>query len=211
MGRNARFAKLVEVGRGRGKMGRSWVDSPGALPRTPGYLGTDDMVELVPKCEDCAALCCVLLPFDAGDAFGFDKAALVPCSHLAGHRCRVHDRLAEAGFPGCVRFDCFGAGQRVVQGVFGGRSWRDDPGLMAPMAAAFRAMRALHEAQAMLMAAQDLHLSAGDEAERLRLVAALDAGRQWTEASLAAFEAGSLGLEVRRYLAGLRGRVRRRR
>ena len=168
-------------------------------------------VDLQPDCAGCAALCCVMLPFDAGTAFGYDKPALRPCVHLTGHLCLVHDRLAEAGFSGCVRFSCFGAGQRVVQQVFGGASWRQDAGLLEPMAAAFRAMRALHEAQAMLMAAQDLHLSAGDEAERLRLVAALDAGRQWTEASLAAFEAGSLGLEVRRYLAGLRGRVRRRR
>ena len=150
-------------------------------------------------------MCCVLLPFDAGDAFGFDKAALVPCSHLAGHRCLVHDRLAEAGFPGCVRFDCFGAGQRVVQGVFGGRSWRDDPGLMAPMEAAFRAMRALHEAQAMLQAAAGLGLPLEAEAERLRLMAALDAGRDWSGDGLAALEAGPLFSDVRRYLAGLRG------
>ena len=31
----------------------------------------------------------------------------------------MHAELRERGFPGCDVFDCFGAGQRVVQVVFG--------------------------------------------------------------------------------------------
>ena len=30
-------------------------------------------------CTSCAALCCFVLPFDKSAAFGFDKAAGVPC------------------------------------------------------------------------------------------------------------------------------------
>ena len=102
-------------------------------------------IDLTSRCEDCAALCCVMLPFDAGEDFGFDKAAAQACRHLAGHACAIHSGLAAAGFSGCVRYDCLGAGQRVVQEVFAGRSWRDDPALLHPMEAAFRAMRRLHE------------------------------------------------------------------
>jgi len=34
-------------------------------------------------------------------------------------RCGTHDALREQGFPGCDVFDCFGAGQHVVQVAFG--------------------------------------------------------------------------------------------
>src|SRR6185503_1084347 len=48
------------------------------------------------------------------------------------------DRLIPSGFPGCVAYDCFGAGQRVVA-LFGGgpRS--------APMLSAYETVRQLHE------------------------------------------------------------------
>ena len=48
-----------------------------------------------------------------------------PCPNLReDFRCRIHEQLAERGFPGCVVFDCFGAGQRLVHhplGVLGGQ------------------------------------------------------------------------------------------
>ena len=168
-----------------------------------GFAGVP-VIDLTPDCGSCAALCCVLLPFDGGAAFAYAKPALLPCVHLTAHRCTIHDRLADAGFSGCVRFNCFGAGQRVVQQVFGGKSWRDDAGLLEPMEAAFRAMRALHEAHAMLEVAAELSLPAPVEAERQGLIMALDAGREWTADSLMAFAAGPLLAQVRRYLAGLR-------
>ena len=164
-------------------------------------------IDLQANCADCAALCCVLLPFDASAAFAFDKPALLPCVHLSRHRCTVHDRLSRLGFSGCERFNCFGAGQRVVQQVFGGKSWQDDPDLLAPMEAAFRTMRLLHESVAMLDAADALDLTTADKAERLRLLETLDAARVWTEAGLADFAAGPLLSEVRHYLASLRGRL----
>lgn len=67
-------------------------------------------------CRRCKALCCILLPFDADQGFAFDKAAAIPCPNLAGNfACSIHSSLAEHGFPGCVRFDCHGAGQYVTE------------------------------------------------------------------------------------------------
>jgi len=63
--------------------------------------------------------------FAASADFAIDKAAGHPCPNLRGDdRCGIHDRLGDRGFPGCVAYDCFGAGQQVVQVVFGGRSVR---------------------------------------------------------------------------------------
>lgn len=161
-------------------------------------------IDLRPDCSRCAALCCVVLPFDRSADFGFDKAGDEPCRHLAGdNRCRIHDRLAE-DFAGCVRFDCHGAGQRVTQEVFAGRSWRDDPALMGRMERAFRAMRKLHDAVLLLREAGRLPLDVEREQERQGLLAMLDAGRVRDEAELAAVEGAAVFGEVRRFLAGLR-------
>jgi hypothetical protein len=47
--------------------------------------------------------------------------------------------------PGCTVFDCFGAGQRITQQTFGGRSWREDPELAAAQFAVLPVVRQLHE------------------------------------------------------------------
>ncbi len=165
-------------------------------------------LDLTPNCKDCAALCCVLLPFDAGEAFGFDKAGGEPCRHLSGHACAIHAGLAAAGFGGCVRYDCLGAGQRVVQEVFAGKSWRDDASLLAPMDAAFRAMRRLHEDHALLTSAARLPLLAAEEVERQRLLTLLNIRQTPTEAGLVAFETGPLPRAVKAFIAGLKARLR---
>lgn len=165
-------------------------------------------VDLRADCSRCAALCCVVLPFDQSAAFGFSKAAGVPCRHLAPeNRCNIHSRLAD-GFSGCVQFDCHGAGQRVTQQVFGGQSWRDDPALAGPMENAFRAMRKLHEAVLLLLEAAHLPLSPAQEQTRLNLIAALDPKRQRCEAELAAFETAPVLGDVRDFLATLRDTAR---
>lgn len=128
---------------------------------------------LEPDCASCAALCCLALALDRGEAFAIDKPAGTPCPNLAGHACSIHDRLADKGFPGCVRYSCAGAGQRVVQDHFAGRSWQDDPSLAAPMMAAFADMRAVHARLELLSAARALPLSATDEATRDQLDRAL--------------------------------------
>lgn len=101
--------------------------------------------ELRADCARCVGLCCVALPFTASADFAVDKAAGVPCTHLRGDfRCDIHARLRAEGFPGCTAYDCFGAGQRVSSGTFGGRDWRQ-PGVAPQMFAVFGIMRQLHE------------------------------------------------------------------
>jgi hypothetical protein len=75
-------------------------------------------------CGRCAGLCCVLLAFDRGPNFAFDKPAGVACRHLtASHRCQVHAQLGACGLAGCQSFDCRGAGQ-LVTAMFDGIDWR---------------------------------------------------------------------------------------
>jgi len=96
-------------------------------------------VSLAADCSRCIGLCCVAPAFAASADFAFSKPAGVACRHLAPDAsCTIHDRLIPSGFPGCVAYDCFGAGQRVVA-LFGGgpRS--------APMLSAYETVRQLHE------------------------------------------------------------------
>lgn len=75
-----------------------------------------------------------------------DKPAGQPCGNLRDDfRCGIHEQLPQRGFPGCVVFDCFGAGQRLTQETFGGRDWRSSPGIAGDMFAALPIMRQLHE------------------------------------------------------------------
>ncbi|MEU1604530.1 pentapeptide repeat-containing protein [Micromonospora matsumotoense] len=97
-------------------------------------------------CARCVGLCCVAPAFAASADFAQDKPAGRPCPQLrADSRCGIHDELRERGYPGCVVFDCFGAGQRVSQVTYPGRDWRDDPATAAGMFAAFAVARPLHE------------------------------------------------------------------
>ncbi|GAA3350603.1 pentapeptide repeat-containing protein [Amorphoplanes nipponensis] len=102
--------------------------------------------QLRADCGRCAGLCCVAPAFARSSDFAIDKPAGRPCPNLAeDFRCGIHDRLPERGFPGCVVFDCFGAGQQVTQVTFGGRDWRGTPGIAGPMFAVLPVMRQLHE------------------------------------------------------------------
>ena len=84
--------------------------------------------------------------FDRSDEFAIDKPACVACPNLDGaDRCRVHDRLEQAGFHGCVIYDCLGAGQRVVQELYAGRPWREEPDLLPEMWRALTALRPILE------------------------------------------------------------------
>ncbi len=86
------------------------------------------------------------LPFARSADFPVDKPAGVPCKNLlADDRCRIHDRLREAGWRGCTVYDCFGAGQHVSQVTFAEVSWRDDPASAAAMFAALPVVHQLHE------------------------------------------------------------------
>lgn len=112
------------------------VAAPAADPRA--HLRAD--------CARCAGLCCVAPTFSVSSDFALDKPAGRPCPHLQqDFRCGIHAELPERGFAGCAVFDCFGAGQQVVQVTFGGRDWRRDEQDADLMFDAFTVMRQLHE------------------------------------------------------------------
>ena len=114
-------------------------------------MSTPVAPSLVADCEQCFALCCVLLPFQAVSGFGMDKPGGTPCPNLADDdRCSIHATLREDGWSGCVTFDCFGAGQQVSQVTYAGVSWRETDNL-GEMAAVLSVMRVLHEMLAHLV------------------------------------------------------------
>lgn len=96
-------------------------------------------------CSQCFALCCVLLPFSAGESFPVTKPGGRPCHNLADDdSCTIHETLTRDGWSGCVAFDCFGAGQQVAQVTYAGVSWREGANL-GEMAAVLSVVRQLHE------------------------------------------------------------------
>jgi hypothetical protein len=102
-------------------------------------------------CARCCALCCVAPAFDANQGFAYDKPAHVPCAQLLDDfRCRIHGERGACGFHGCETFDCHGAGQRVTQQLFGGKSWRTSPELAREMFDAYSKYRVLHEVLVLL-------------------------------------------------------------
>jgi hypothetical protein len=97
--------------------------------------------------------------FAKSSDFAINKASGQPCPNLAADfRCTIHERLDARGFHGCVVFDCFGAGQRITQEMFGGRSWRDEPAMLTLLPI----VRQLHELMWLLTEALKL-----DEAKPL--------------------------------------------
>ncbi len=152
----------------------------------------------------CAALCCVGLAFDRSALFAFDKPAGVACRHLgSGHHCGIHEHLADSGFAGCAHYDCLGAGQRVTQDLFGGRSWRDDPAWARQMLQAFRLMRRVHELLLLLRTAAKLPLTLAQRTERLELLALL-APAGLSVPALDAFGRSGLDGDIRKFLGGLK-------
>jgi uncharacterized protein YjbI with pentapeptide repeats len=169
----------------------------------------DRRADLRADCGRCVGLCCVALPFARSTDFAFDKAAGMPCPHLTrDDRCEIHARLRGEGFPGCEVFDCFGAGQRVVQVTFGGRSWRDGPEIARGMFDAFGTLRAVHEMRWYLADAADRDLpdeltrEVAEAAERLATVS--NAGAE----ELARFDVNGVRAEVGALLDRVSARVR---
>lgn len=101
---------------------------------------------LSPDCAECCGLCCVAPAFLASADFAIDKPAGRPCPNLQpDFRCGIHSRLRNLGFPGCVVYDCFGAGQRVTQEIFAGADWRTNTEIAPRMFAVYFVVRQLHE------------------------------------------------------------------
>jgi uncharacterized protein YjbI with pentapeptide repeats len=138
-----------------------------------------------------------------------DKPAGQPCQNLlADFRCGIHDTLRERGFPGCVVFDCFGAGQHVTQVTFGGRNWRETPTIATSMFTVFTVMRQLRELLWYLTEALTLRHADPLQGE-------LDHARERTEHltnagpdELAAFDVSDYRQEVGRLLARVSESVR---
>ena len=108
---------------------------------------------LTADCARCCALCCVAYAFERSLEFAAAKEAHSSCEHLdGGFRCSIHAERASVGYPGCVAYDCFGAGQHVTQTVFGGRAWTElaEPALMFE---AFLVVHGLLEQVALLQTA----------------------------------------------------------
>ncbi|HEY2512219.1 MAG TPA: hypothetical protein VGI39_15235 [Polyangiaceae bacterium] len=155
-------------------------------------------------CTRCAALCCVALAFDRSPHFAFDKPAAVPCPNLTpALRCVIHEDLGARGFGGCARYECWGAGQRVTQEVFGGRSWQGDPQLAEAMFEAFGVMREVHELLVLLRAAKELPLAPAQLRARDALDAALDPAEGWSLVALRAFKRSPVSHEVATFLTTL--------
>ncbi|WP_373877134.1 pentapeptide repeat-containing protein [Leifsonia poae] len=127
-------------------------------------------------CGSCVGLCCVALAFARSADFAFDKPAGDPCVNLEDDfRCGIHPHLRDRGFKGCTVFDCFGAGQKVTQSTFDGRSWRDDPETRAGMFSVFPVMRQLHELLWYLDEALRMPAAAPLHSELTRASAAVEA------------------------------------
>ncbi|MFO0726193.1 MAG: hypothetical protein U1E65_20585 [Myxococcota bacterium] len=110
-------------------------------------------IELSPRCEACAALCCVLSSFSASPDFAIDKAAGRPCPYLQPDcRCAIYAARAIRGFGGCLSYDCYGAGQRLTE------AWRDDPerGGLDERIQLFSAVTTVHELAWLLLGASRL-------------------------------------------------------
>jgi hypothetical protein len=145
-------------------------------------------ISLKSDCANCDALCCMALAFDRSDMFAIDKPAGIACPNLqSDNKCKIHARLESEGFKGCINYDCAGAGQRVSQGLFAGRSWRDNAQTLSEMLEAFRGMRQVHERLVLLEAALRLPLSEPQKLERNALLASILAPETWSPEDLAAY------------------------
>jgi hypothetical protein len=151
---------------------------------------TDARAHLRADCANCAGLCCVAPAFAASADFAIDKPAGRACPNLAeDFRCGIHAELRDRGFPGCTVFDCFGAGQRITQRTFGGRSWREAPELAAAQFAVLPVVRQLHEALWYLV-------EAGQRPSAAPLHAEVAALREETERLAAGSSQELAGLDV---------------
>ena len=162
-------------------------------------------VELHADCSRCAALCCVALAFDRSDKFAIDKASGEVCRHLNERNgCRIHAERAARGFSGCITYDCLGAGQRVTQEVFQGRTWRDDLSLIEPMTNAFNTMRRVHDLLLLLKEAKRLPLIPPERHAAEGFDSELNPRGGWTAAALDAAEIADIDGRVRAFLQTLR-------
>lgn len=137
------------------------------------------------------------LSFAREDGVAIDKPAGEACPNLqGGGACGIYGERAAKGFGFCIRYECFGAGQRVTQELFGGRNWRDDPALIRPMMDAFAHMRAVHDALVLMKEGRKLPLSDADMARFDVLERQLNPPDGWTQTSLQAAPTADWAAEI---------------
>ncbi|WP_149179750.1 pentapeptide repeat-containing protein [Streptomyces sp. TRM49041] len=162
-------------------------------PRTPHTARPD----LQADCANCFGLCCVALPFARSADFAADKPAGTPCGNLRDDfRCGIHERLRDSGYTGCTVFDCFGAGQKVSQVTFEGRSWHAEPDSARTMFAVFPVVRQLHELLRYVAEALDLAAARPVHAELRRAHDDVDALSRGDADSLLELDVAGVRAEV---------------
>jgi Pentapeptide repeats (8 copies) len=160
-------------------------------------------------CSACSALCCVATSFKKSADFAIDRLPGRPCPNLQpDFGCGIHDRLRERGFPGCVAFDCFGAGQRITQSTFGGRTWRDAPDLAPDIFRAFMIMLDLHEIMWHLDHALGLPAAAPVQAEIAAHLEQIDALGDLPAAELVEIDVGAVMVPIADLLERVSGLAR---
>ncbi|MEU0158302.1 pentapeptide repeat-containing protein [Streptomyces sp. NPDC006261] len=168
------------------------------MSHTTPHAGHPD---LQADCGSCFGLCCVALPFARSADFAADKAGGTPCSNLQeDFGCGIHERLRESGYPGCTVFDCFGAGQKVSQVTFGGRSWRSEPDSARTMYEVFPVVRQLHELLRYTAEALDLTAAGAVHRDLRGAYDRLDALTRDTAEALLAVDVPALRAEVNTHL-----------
>lgn len=102
--------------------------------------------KLTNDCSHCSGLCCVALYFAKSEGFPNDKPAGEPCNNLRkDFRCKIHPQLAKCNLKGCLAYDCFGAGQKVTSGIYGGKDWAAIPETAEQMFGVFLIICQLHQ------------------------------------------------------------------
>ena len=98
------------------------------------------------NCRNCFGLCCVALNFTKSQGFPKDKPAGKACENLKNDfRCVIHESSEYKKLYGCIRYDCFGAGERVSQSIYKGIDWIQKPEKANEMFSVFVIVRELHE------------------------------------------------------------------
>jgi len=167
--------------------------------------GAADLPDFKADCARCAGLCCAAFAFEKSDMFAIDKDVDEACPNLkADFSCSIHTERLDRGFMGCTLFDCHGAGQRVTQEIFAGRTWRDNKALVQPMFELFRKMLKVHDYLRLVVILERLPLSEVERATVARFRALLAPSQGWDRQSLQAFEDMRIITDFELFAAGLR-------
>ncbi len=171
-----------------------------------------ERVSLQSDCSNCADLCCVAFAFSKGEDFAEDKQPDEPCQYLrTRHGCSIHKSRSEKGYPGCITFDCLGAGQRVTQNLFKGQSWRQSPELIGPMCEALRGMQDIHQDIELLRVAARFPLTPEERQQFEELISLLEPETEFTPETLSEFPLSAMRERVRVFLESLQHHVQARR